>query len=459
MHVRADQRGHHGLASEINPRTNLNNQAWSLPVVFDGTTASLRWTENLGADWQLLAQAMSQQLRTDDRIAFPFGCGAEGNYDRYCSDGSFDLYDYRSEGERRDTLSGAITLTGQALLGGMTHQLSTGLGWTDFRMGSNTQVYNFAGVGQIDGSVQVGPNTDSPYPTAARHERSAELHLRDRIDLGPDTRLWLGVRHTRLSRSSDDSASYDQSFTTPWVALSQQLTDATLVYGSWGQGVETEVTPNLPMYANANRPLPALKSEQVELGLKINQADWAAGVTLFDIRRPTTEDIGTCDGSDGSCTRRIDGNARHRGIEANAEARWNDWTLQASAQWLRARREGATDATMNGLTPTNVAQRSARVLATWQVPSFAGLGLQASVSHEGSRYVLPDDSARIPGWTTMGLASRYATRAFGHDCLLRLGVDNLFDRRAWKESPYEFSHVYLYPLEPRTYRASLQVTL
>ena len=446
-------------ASEIDPRTNLNNQAWTLPVVFDGTTASLRWTENLGADWQLVAQAMSQQLRTDDRIAFPFGCTAEGNFDRYCSDGSFDLYDYRSEGERRDTLAGAITLSGQARLGGMAHQLSAGLSWTDFRMGSNTQIFNLAGVGQIDGSVQVDPNTEFSYPTAARHERSTELHLRDRVDLTTDTRLWLGLRHTRLDRSSDGVPAYKQSFTTPWVALSQQLSDSTLVYGSWGQGIETEVAPNLLMYSNANQPLPALKSEQVELGLKFNQADWNVGLTLFDIRRPASEDIGVCDGTDGSCTRRIDGNARHRGIEANAEARWSDVTLQASAQWLRARREGATEAAKNGTTPANVAERSARVLATWQVPSLTGLGLQASMSHEGPRYVLPDDSARIPGWTTFGLASRYSTRAFGHEWLLRVGVDNLFDRRAWKESPYQFSHAYLYPLEPRTFRASLQATL
>jgi iron complex outermembrane receptor protein len=341
----------------------------------------------------------------------------------------------------------------------MAHQLSTGLTWTDFRMASNTQVYNLAGIGQIDGSVQVGPNTESPYPTAARRERSTELHLRDRIDLASATRLWLGVRHTQLDRSSDDGPAYNQAFTTPWVALSQQLSDATLVYASWGQGVETEVVPNLPMYANRNQALPALKSEQVEVGLKFNQADWTAGLTLFDVRRPFIDKVGACDGSDDSCVRRIDGNARHRGIEANAEARWSQLTLQASAQWLRARRQGATEVNRNGLTPPNVAERSARVLATWQVPSFVALSLQASVTHESPRYVLPDDSARIPGWTTFGLTSRYSTRAFGHEWLLRVGVDNLFDRRAWKESPYQFEHAYLYPLEPRTFRASLQATL
>lgn len=440
-------------ARATDPRTNLNNQAWSRPVVFDGSTASLRWTEALGDDWHVVAHAMSQKLRTDDRIAFPFGCDAEGNYDRYCSDGSFDLYDYRSDGERRDTFAGALTLAGSARWAGMRHQLSTGLTWTDFRLHGNTQAYNWAGVGQVDGSVQVDAAPTPTYTTTGRHERSTELHLRDHVELTAGTGLWLGLRHTQLERG------YEQSLTTPWVALSHRLDDAWMVYGSWGEGIESEVVPDLPMYNNAGQVLSALRSKQAELGLKFNDKDWSFNLAALDIQRPTSDDVGACDGSEGSCTRRIDGNARHRGIEASADARWGAWGLQASAMWLRARREGATLAADNSLTPVNVAERSARLLASWQVAEVPGLTTQASLSYEGPRFVLPDNSAHIPGWTTVGLAARYGTRAFGHEWLARFGVDNLLDRRAWRESPYQFSHVYLYPLEPRTFRASVQVSL
>jgi iron complex outermembrane receptor protein len=443
-------------ARSIDPRLNLNNQAWSEPVVFDGTTASLRWTQALGADWQLVAHAMGQQLRTDDHIAFPYGCDKEGNYDRYCEDGSFDLYDYRSEGERRDQLSAALALKGRATLAGMAHELSTGLSWSDFRLHAGEQVYGYAGEGSIDGHAQVGPTTDAPYATAGRRERSAELHLRDRIELTAATQLWLGVRHSRLDRAADDGLPYRQSFTTPWLALSQQLGAHALVYASWGQGVETDVVPNREDYVDAGRPLPALKSRQTELGLKFNQRSWNASVAVFDIHRPRAED--TCSGDTGLCERRIDGTAHHLGLEASGEMRWGTFGLQGSAMWLRARREGASDDSLNGLVPTNVAQRSLRLLASWDVGGLPGLSALASLSHEGPRYVLPDNSARTPGWTTVGLAARHTTRVSGHDWTLRAGVDNLFDRRAWKESPYQFSHVYLYPLEPRTFRASVQAS-
>lgn len=450
-------------AADIDPRTNLNNQGWSLPVVFDGTTASLRWTQPLQASWQLVAHAVSQQLHTDDRIAFPFGCSAEDVYDRYCSDGSVDLYDFRSEGERRQTTAGALTLNGNFQLAGLANEISTGLSWSQYRARLGRQAFNWAGVGQIDGSVQVDAQPELTDENTNRSERSTELHLRDVINLATNTRLWLGARHTQLARDSvrtDGSRAtrYDQRFTTPWLALSHQWNATTLLYASWGQGVESDVAPNRSRYTNAGEPLPTLKSEQSELGLKIDEAGWAASFTAFDIRRPIAVDVGSC-GDDGTCTRLIDGNARHRGIEASGDLRLGAVTVRASTQWLRARREGAANASDNGLTPPNVAERSARLAAIWQVAAVPGLSTLASLSAEGPRYVLPDNSVRVPGWASTGVAARYSARALGHDWLLRLGVDNLFDQRAWKESPYQFGHAYLYPLAPRTWRASIQATL
>jgi iron complex outermembrane receptor protein len=40
-----------------------------------------------------------------------------------------------------------------------------------------------------------------------------------------------------------------------------------------------------------------------------------------------------------------------------------------------------------------------------------------------------------------------------------LGVDNVTGHRYWRESPYQFSHVYLYPGAPRTLRLSLTVAM
>lgn len=444
-------------AKSVSPRLNLNNQPWAEPVVLDGTTASLRWTESLSADWVLVGHAMAQRLDMDDRMAFPYGCSdGQGNkvhWDRYCSDGTFDYHDYRSDGERRDTLAGAITLEGRVRWAGMAHALSLGALHTDFHQHDNTQIYQWAGVGTIDGRTVIDAPAPEPYLNPGRRERSTELHLRDHVALTPDTGLWLGLRHTRLDRG------YNQSFTTPWLAVSHQWNDALMLYGSWGQGVESEVVPDLAdKYSNHGQVLPALRSRQAELGLKWREREWSLGLAAFDIRRPATEDVG-CDGDGANCLRRTDGDWRHRGIEAEAEWRTGPLTLQGSLMALRARREGATNAAVNGRQPTNVPARSARLLASWQVASLPGLQAQASVSHEGSRQALPDNTITLPAWTTLGAALRYTSRLAGRDATWRAGVDNLTDERAWRESPYQFGHVYLYPVEPRTFRLSLQVDL
>lgn len=440
-------------ARAVSPRLNLNNQPWVDPVVHDSTTASLRWTQALGADWQLVAHAMAQRLDMDDRMAFPYGCSAEERWDRFCSDGTFDVYDYRSDGERRDTVAGSLALEGRVQWAGMAHTLSLGALHSDFHQHDNLQVYQGAGVGTVDGRTVVDAPVPEPYLNEGRRERSTELHLRDHVALTPATGLWLGLRHTRLERG------YGQSFTTPWLALSHQWNDALMLYGSWGQGVESEVVPDRPgQYLNAGQVLPALRSRQAEIGLKWRTRDASLGLSAFDIRRPATEDVG-CNADGADCTRRTDGDWRHRGVEAEGEWRSGAFGLQASAMWLRARREGARTAAANGLQPTNVPSRSARLQASWDAAALPGLQAQGWLTHEGAREVLPDNRITLPAWTTLNAGLRYATRLAGHEVTWRAGVDNLTDQRAWRESPYQFGHAYLYPLEPRTLRFSLQLVL
>ena len=128
--------------------------------------------------------------------------------------------------------------------------------------------------------------------------------------------------------------------------------------------------------------------------------------------------------------------------------------------WLDPRRQGSTaDPSVNGRRPVNVAERTLRLGAEYRADEWLpGLVLQARVSAESDRHVLPyDPTVRIPGWARVDLGARWRQGLQdGTTLTWRLAVDNAADRRAWKESPYQFGHVYLYPLAPRTWRASVQ---
>jgi iron complex outermembrane receptor protein len=461
-------------AKDTNPRTNLNNQVWSLPVVLQGRTGSLRVTHTLvdGAEEQLdfVVHAMRQHLVSDDRIAFPFGCSAENAFDRYCSDGSFDYYDFRSENERRTSDAIDLALKGRRRLAGLEHQFNVGVLFTRHKARFGRQAFNWVGVGTIDGGSGVPPDPTLTDENTNRDERSTELHLQDAVTLSPQWSLWTGLRHTRIERESvrtDGSrpTDYKQTFTTPWLALAYAFDKRSQVYVSAGQGIESEVAPNRARYVNAGEALPALKSRQVELGFKQagEALDWR--VALFDMRRPASNEfhvddgapaLGDCADSD-PCERRTDGIARHRGLEAEAECHLGDLSLRGSAMWLRARRSGSDDPALNGLRPTNVPARSLKLQAAYNVPALPGLALVGFVTHEGERMVLPDNSIATPGWTRVDLAARYTQRVGTQQWVWRLGLDNIADQRAWQEAPYQFGHAYLYPLAPRTLRASLNV--
>jgi iron complex outermembrane receptor protein len=445
------------------PRINLNNQPWSVPSVFDANAASLRWRQRLDAQWQWTAQAATQQLRTDDNIAFPYGCSAENIYDRYCSNGTYDLYDFSSENEKRNTGVIDLALNGDLRSGSVRHALTVGLQFNRVTNDLQRTAFNYAGIGNVEGTLFVPPAPDLTGENTNRKTSSTEVYLRDAISLDGQTTLWLGLRYTRQSvdtvrTDGSEATGYSQSYGAPWLALSYRLAAGPLLYASWGTGYEYDVTPNQPRYTNRGEVLPALRSQQVEIGVKggLPYGEWS--VAAFDIDRPVSADIGTCDGND-SCTRVRDGSQVHQGVEANLDARFGNWSLGGGAMALHAKRESSADPSINGLRPTNVPAYTLKLQLGYRVPQVPGLELLANGVYESNRIVLPDNSLSIPSVTRVDLGLRYAQPWGKRTLVWRAGVANVFNEHEWRESPFQFGHSYLFPAAPRTFALSLQASL
>jgi len=450
------------LPRPVDPRINLNNQPWSQPSVFKALTGTVRFSQAINSDWRWSAQIGQQRLKSDDRLAYAFGCGAEGNYDRYCSDGTFDVYDFRSDNERRTQTAGSLNLKGNVATGSVKHELGFGLLQSRVRNRFQDQAYNYAGTGNIWGTAMVPANPDATTPQTNRDERSTELSAQDAIRWNDRFTTWLGVRHTRLDRSSigndgSNPTGYKQDVTTPWIAASYAIQPGLLAYASWGKGVESQVVPNrISQYANAGQVLPALTSRQWELGLKGGNDAFSWQVAWFDISRPMTN-LDLCS---GYCEVRNDGRAVHRGLEAGAQWNQGPWRLGGSIAVIDAKRRGSTEnPALNGQSPTNVPKEVLRAQAAYRVASVPGLEIAGQLSYEGRRNVLPDGSITLPSWTRVDAVLRYDTRLRGVNTSWTLAVDNLFDRRYWKESPFQFSHVYLFPGAPRTLRLGVSIAL
>jgi len=465
-------------AGAVDLRRNLNEQPWRQPVVLNGNTASLRLQQRLNADWQLTAHAMQQRLHSDDRTAFPFGVYDPDTYDcpdwcdRYAPDGTFTYWEYISDNEKRTSTAATVFLTGQVQTGSLRHRVEFGLLRSRYQGRFEDQVFDIAGTGSVDGNLNSPRSAGFQDANTNRDEDATEWFARDAVQVNDRLQLWAGLRHTRMQRSSqrtsadsDDSlrpTHLQRSATTPWLAAAYQLGAKTTAYASWGLGLESDVAPNRPRFSNAGESL-LLGSRQFEIGLKHGTEQVEAAITLFDIEREQASDIGACGGVD-TCRRVMDGLARHRGLEAQWTQVFGPFSVQASALLLQARREGSQLDGVNGQRPVNVPSRSLRLGAEYRPPQVQGLSLQANLSAESQRRILPyDDSLQLPSWTRTDLSLRYRhtlqTAAGATRLTWRVGVDNATNRKAWKESPYQFGHVYLYPITPRTWRVSLQASL
>jgi iron complex outermembrane receptor protein len=450
-------------AKGIDPGINLNRQAWTQPVVFRGDTATLRWTQALTAGWRSTVTYGEQRLKNDDRAAFPYGCdtgGANGDFTRFCSDGTFDVYDYRSNNERRTTRSLLAQVDGRFDTAGVRHGLSLSVLRNLHTASLGNNAFNLTPTpGNITGDFTAAPAPDAIVAGLSRREQTTEFSIRDTLTFTESTRAWLGVRHTRLNRSlqpTDGSTGsrFEDNLTTPWVGLGQTIAPQTQAYVSWGEGVELVSVPFFFGYANQGAPLPTSKSRQTEVGVKGQGSvqDWAVqwGVNLFRTTRPQEANV------NGNFV--IDGSSRHQGVETSWQGRRDAWGLFGSAMLLDATRRSSTQAGVNGQSPINVPDSVLKASGSYAFTAPVALVAQVDLIHEGKRWVDAANTVRLPSWTRTDLSLRHTQNVSeGQAVTWRLGVSNLFDVQAWREASPLTGHTYLFPLMRRTVTVSAQL--
>jgi iron complex outermembrane receptor protein len=455
------------LPTFINPRLNLNNQIWSQAFEAAESTAEVAIDHRLNAEWAARVAINMQDIRINDRIAFPDGCSSAVTYvyPGLCGNGDVDIYDYRSDGERRHVTSWIARLDGSFSAFGMNHVARVGLDGRN--AGSDLapmQAYNWVGTTNIYAQLALPADGAMTNLNTNSHERELAGYATLVSDIRPGIQSFLGAKVTRISRSSERSdgsqaVSFEQTVTTPWAGLAWSARQDALIYASWGQGVEMEVVPNRPTdYANYGQLLPALTSEQSEFGLK-----WQANSRLlfsaaaFVVDKPYADDVAAADVA-GLPTRLAGVKAaRHRGVELTATGRLDAaLTVQASVMGLDARFTRAANAAVVGQRVTNVPRLKASVFGDYRFPTVSGLSLNALVTLESGKSVTGDENVVLPFAWQLDTGMAYKQKFSGKTALWRFNVQNLTNRVFWREAATtEWGGIYLFPAAPRTLRASV----
>jgi iron complex outermembrane receptor protein len=456
------------LPAPFDPRLNLGAQPWAQPFESASAIGSLRFQQALSDKWLYGLRYGQQRIRTNDRLAFPDGCssGPAYVYPGFCGNGDFDVYDYRSDDERRTARTAEGYVRGEFATGAVRHELGVGLRQVRYsERYQPQQAYNWVGVSNVYHPVALPEDPTPTSPNTQRDVRTNELWLTDTMRIGAGWSLWLGLRHTQLDRSSErtdgaDTVRYEQSFTTPWAALGWEPWKGGFGYVSWGQGVESEFVPNRPSrYVNAGEVLPALRSDQAEIGFKqVLPGAGLASATLFTITKPFADDVVQ---PDGKLLREAGAReARHRGLELAWTGRpTKSLALQAQATLIDAETLRSPNPDAVGKHTTNVAPVAASVFASWLVPGANGVAWTNRVFFSGRKPVTPDNSVELPSYWQWDTALAWRQRTGFGFATWRAGIDNVFDRRYWRDAPTQYwGGIYLFPALPRTFRASVQLS-
>jgi iron complex outermembrane receptor protein len=464
------------LPSPADGKRNITRQPNSQPGVFDGMTATIRLRHQLNNGWLWNTQYGTQRLRADDRLVYASGC-SNTQTDSFClapnvngnfQSGDFEIRDYRSENEQRNSEVVQNDLTGQQLIADLEHSFKVSvMRQRQINRMPSTHMDELVGyTNSLSGGLATTPSANSRGgPMTNNSDYSTEIALNDRVRLNKKTTAWLGIRHTQLIRQSvqtdHTSATQDtRDVNSPWMALSHQLNAIDTVYASYGYGLEAQAAPKRSSYTNAGKALPAQRSTQREIGLKRQNTHGLWQATWFDITRPeTTNGIG-CSKAVASCTLLIDGQNHHQGLELSGQTKLTQWSFGGSGMWIDAKREKATIQTeINGQRPINVPEYILRGMTEYRFSSVVGLRTGLRVSHEGKRNVIENGDIRLPAWTTLDATTHYETKISNVASSWTLAINNLVNKQYWRESPLQYGQYFLNPGAPRTLRATVVIHL
>ena len=454
------------VPSGIDPDKRLGHQRWSKPVGIDSLNLGGRFEYRFDDDWKAAIDASRSQVVIDDYSSFPYGCSPDSG----CSDwlahfspeGGYDIYDYRSPDDTRRHDELQATLAGAFTTGTIGHELTIGSSALRRTVNRREAVNVPIGFGNIHEDPAEFAPTDAPLNPRQRRldSRQYGLFVSDRISFDEHWQMLLGGRQVRLIEEAFTSSGVSNRRTRrseflPNAALLYKPQADTTLYISYSKGLS--LGGEAPWFTtNSGETLAPTTSRQLEAGFKRDWQGLSLGAALFRIDQALQY---SRPDDNGELTYVQQGKQRNIGLELNASGQATDnLQLSASTAFIRARAIDSGSEAYEGHQAVNVPRVRASLAADYRIPGIQGLSLLGGLQYSASKYADPSGTVKVGDYTVFNLGSRYTTRIEGHETVLRLSVDNLFDKRYWRDTGAYQGDGYLFPGDPRTARLSATVS-
>ncbi|WP_175653674.1 TonB-dependent siderophore receptor [Pseudomonas sp. Marseille-P9899] len=457
--------GNTSLPHGIDPKDRLAWQDWAKPVKSNSLNLGGRFEYRFNEAWTGALSASHSRVVIDDYSSFAWGCygsascGADAVPNYFSPEGDYDIYDFRSPDDTRRTDEAQATLTGRFAALGVDHELTVGSSAQRRTVDQRPTFNEWVGTGNI---YQDTPAVDPAPGTPGHSERRLDsrqygVFFSDRITFDEHWQTVLGSRVVRL----DEKAFGEDGSLRRQTRQYELLPNAALIYkprpdislfASYSKGLSSGGVA--PWFALNNEDILApTTSHQIELGIKRDWQRMSFGAALFQLRQ--AYQYAKPDGSDFVYVQQ--GQQKNIGLELSASG-WltSDLQINASAAAIRARVKGSGTEAYDDHQALNVPRLRASLQADYSLP-VPGLALLGGMRYSASKYANYAGTVEAGGYTVFDVGTRYRTRIAGYDTTLRLTVDNLFDRRYWRDVGEYLGDNYLFQGAPRTARVSASV--
>ncbi|MFJ4141674.1 TonB-dependent siderophore receptor [Pseudomonas sp. NPDC089734] len=454
------------LPHNASPRKLLGYQSWSNPVGIDSLNMSGRFEYRFNDTWKGSLSASRSRVVIDDYSAFAWGCygsascAAESVPNHFSAEGGYDIYDFRSPDDTRRNDEVEAAMTGNFDTGSLKHELT--FGTSAFRRTVDTRgTFNeMVGSSNINTDPESVSQSDLPLPHTERRldSRQYGLFMTDRISFNEHWQTVLGGRQVRLDEQAYTETGSDQRHTQrsiflPQAALIYKPLENISLYTSYSKGLSLGGTA--PWFTNnASEILAPTVSRQLETGIKYDWQRMSFTAALFQTRQAYQY---SRPNDDGSFTYVQQGEQKNTGLELGANG-WVTERLQisASAAAIRAQVDGSGTQAYEDHQALNVPKYRGSLQADYSLP-IRGLALLGGMQYSASKYANREGTVKVNDYTLFNIGSRYSTRLGDYDTVFRLTVDNLFDKRYWRDAGEYMGDDYLFMGAPRTATLSASV--
>lgn len=347
--------------------------------------------------------------------------------------GDFDIEEYKSPGETRDSRNMEFAVRGDVNWGTVRHELAAGYTQRKLVAAFGDGVFQVAGTSNLYNPVIIpDPMTPAPDTYVAFVNRDKGLFVSDFITFNDQWQALLGLRSSDVEFFSVFSPTvYEDTVTTPTMALIYKPVPSTSIYASYLEGLEQGGTaPNTAN--NPNEQLEPVTAEQTEVGVK---TEWFNGslittAALFETEVPLSylDQASNVFGYFGT--------RRHRGLELTGTGEiWKGGRINAGFVALDAKALNTGTPANDGKVPQGVAERQATLWLD-QATSVQGLTAQFGVRHAGKRALNASNSVFLPSWTVADVGLRYNTTLQGKNATVGVLVQNVTDKTYFNEGTF-----------------------